>query len=191
MLRDALEKEYEVLVTPAPADVGLYVQGTKSSVSLAYSRICNLADTIPSARAHMPTNQFMPPSSNLDPDSQRLLIRDSTTTSVSSTSYAKSAAVNAKISYRQGSPHSYVEKEIDTRSQKLVAQYVKLGFPVEQVQSVIESLGPSASENDIMSRLVKINPARPSPSLQFEKIQVPSKEGLRPIVIDGSNVAMK
>ncbi len=181
-MRDAIEKEYDVLIVDALKDGGLYIQGSQPSVTAAVSRVCRLSDTIPplhhnaNTRTQPTINQ--PTSNNLTPDLHNFIIRDPTCMTNTLTA--------DKIRYSDTTSHS-IAYRIDTKLHQRINQYVQLGFPVDQVKGVIESLGPNASENDIMSRLV-IN-SYPKPNLPL--ITGPSKEGLRPIVIDGSNVAMK
>lgn len=113
----------------------------------------------------------------------------------------------------------------DPNMEKRIEYFVKLDFPKEIVRSILISLGPHASENEVMDRLMKVAPGgqavnkslndrrRGSPprgdaggsqidehEQQQQQIQQkqqmqrkipldPSK--LRPVVIDGSNVAMR
>nr|XP_060612170.1 probable ribonuclease ZC3H12B [Anolis sagrei ordinatus] len=89
---------------------------------------------------------------------------------------------------------------------------VKLGYAGDQIQAVLNKLGADALINDILAELVRLGnktenegqvstgstsgPAGPgpketaSPELSLEDEVVDSTDNLRPIVIDGSNVAM-
>ncbi|XP_051968999.1 probable ribonuclease ZC3H12B [Xyrauchen texanus] len=90
---------------------------------------------------------------------------------------------------------------------------LKLGYSGEQVESVLSKLGPSALINDILAELVRLgNKGEPesqgavgsaslvpravgakeavSPEASLEEDTPDTYDNLRPIVIDGSNVAM-
>ncbi|XP_032993387.1 probable ribonuclease ZC3H12B [Lacerta agilis] len=87
---------------------------------------------------------------------------------------------------------------------------LKLGYPGDQIQAVLNKLGADALTNDILAELVRLgnkvenegqastgNTTGPagtkevaSPELSLEDEVVDSSDNLRPIVIDGSNVAM-
>ena len=174
-----------MLVVAALKDGGLYIQGAQSSVAAAISRVHRLADTIPPysdiIQTHSTTNQSPISSSILTPDRKNLIIRDPTC-------IATTIPAN-KIHYRDNNHSLLRPYSLDTSIHQRINKYVQLGFSVEHVQSVIESLGYSASENDIMSRLILGNVTKSNPLVLAPPL--PSKEGLRPIVIDGSNVAMK
>ena len=116
-------------------------------------------------------------------------------------------------------PFNSLQPSLGPTLQKRIDYFVELDFPQEMVRSILESLGPTASYNEVMNRLMKGSPAvhpiskasgphhyhgnvtgdgsvgqsvvseQKQPSQQ-QKVSVdPSK--LRHIVIDGSNVAMK
>lgn len=89
---------------------------------------------------------------------------------------------------------------------------LKLGYSEEQVQLVLNKLGTDALINDILGELVKLgnkseaeqtvttinNIMRETSSLESQRCESPKQENitddgenLRPIVIDGSNVAMR
>lgn len=90
---------------------------------------------------------------------------------------------------------------------------LKLGYAGDQIQAVLNKLGPDALINDILAELVRLgnkaesegqassgstaSSAGPgtkeaaSPELSLEDEIVDSSDNLRPIVIDGSNVAMR
>lgn len=88
---------------------------------------------------------------------------------------------------------------------------LKLGYAEEQIQSVLHKLGPESLINDVLAELVRLgnkgdsegqvnltlvvprgSSSReiPSPELSLED-EIDSSDNLRPIVIDGSNVAMR
>lgn len=92
---------------------------------------------------------------------------------------------------------------------------LKLGYSGEQVETVLHKLGSAALINDVLAELVRLgNKAEPenqscssstatsisrspcvketvSPEVSVEEESVDSFDNLRPIVIDGSNVAMR
>ena len=103
----------------------------------------------------------------------------------------------------------------DSSTKRRIDYFVgQLGFPRVIVESTLDSLGPAASYNDILNRLnrlclmtvgnnkltgvyrppatidksVGVNQESP-PLRQQQRVVDPTK--LRPIVIDGSNVAMR
>lgn len=88
---------------------------------------------------------------------------------------------------------------------------LKLGYAETQIQSVLNKLGPESLINDVLAELVRLGnkgdsegqvslnllvPRGPnsrettSPELFLED-EIDSSENLRPVVIDGSNVAMR
>ena len=93
--------------------------------------------------------------------------------------------------------------------QRRIDQFVPLGYLKHEVQAVLDSLGSGATDNDILARLVKTHPSRDRSITSFLSstlpqrtsptgenqatlsAQPPMREGLRPIVVDGSNVAMR
>uniref|UniRef100_A0A9L0IX35 Zinc finger CCCH-type containing 12B n=1 Tax=Equus asinus TaxID=9793 RepID=A0A9L0IX35_EQUAS len=87
---------------------------------------------------------------------------------------------------------------------------LKLGYAEEQIQSVLNKLGPESLINDVLAELVRLGnkgdsegqvnlsllvPRGPSsreiasPELSLEDV-IDNSDNLRPVVIDGSNVAM-
>lgn len=93
---------------------------------------------------------------------------------------------------------------------------LKLGYSGEQVETVLNKLGPAALINDVLAELVRLgnkaeHEAPPccssnaatsvsrspcvketvSPEASVEEESVDTHDNLRPIVIDGSNVAMR
>ena len=86
--------------------------------------------------------------------------------------------------------------------QKRIEYFVKLGYPQPEVEMVLESLGSDSSDNDVLARLISTKPtppivhvpaslpSRPAVTDEGSTTQI-NREGLRPVVIDGSNVAMR
>lgn len=72
-------------------------------------------------------------------------------------------------------------------AQKLV-QFESLGYPKQAVESVLCSLGGGASDNDIIARLMKVTSHTQA---SVSNPPTTNQPGLRPIVVDGSNVAMR
>lgn len=80
----------------------------------------------------------------------------------------------------------------------------KLGYSKEEVCKVLDKLGQGASDNDLLQELVQMGsrPQEPKPVAQracrtlptfqmsTEEAEDPASD-LRPIVIDGSNIAMR
>ena len=103
-----------------------------------------------------------------------------------------------------------VSRGVDPQKEQRIEFFVRLGFLREKVEAVLESLGPDTMDDDILARLVKVSSRSPSSTGQKVKnlnnsrprgcsgepllsTPVPAKDPslLRPIVIDGSNVAMR
>uniref|UniRef100_A0A8C6WPI4 Zinc finger CCCH-type containing 12A n=1 Tax=Neogobius melanostomus TaxID=47308 RepID=A0A8C6WPI4_9GOBI len=97
------------------------------------------------------------------------------------------------------------------RSQAQLELFQKLGYSAAQVQGVLQKFGPVMDTNKLLEKLVRIAPEQvvrvnvPQWDVRAERavLQVPVTRGspgpeespddedqLRPIVIDGSNVAM-
>lgn len=185
-IRDKIERDSEVLIVPAPKDGGLYIQGAQSQVSSAVERVHRLADTIhpyPSNTKHTDHTTF---NSNKQTTATYNQSKTQQSPPIDTTNFI---IRDPNCAPQPPTTTAPAPVTLDT---KRINKYVMLGFPVEQVQNVIESLGPHASENDIMSRLNSRNPSTKSSVPPTANVsETLSKEGLRPIVIDGSNVAMK
>ncbi|XP_022900384.2 probable ribonuclease ZC3H12D isoform X1 [Onthophagus taurus] len=79
---------------------------------------------------------------------------------------------------------------------------LKLGYTERLVQSALQKLGPSPAQNELLAELIKLGAQRgsscdsspiednPEDLQVLEQQQQISAQSLRPIVIDGSNVAM-
>ncbi|NIG60998.1 putative ribonuclease ZC3H12B [Pontoporia blainvillei] len=100
-----------------------------------------------------------------------------------------------------------LEKEYQTKMDFAL----KLGYAEEQIQLVLNKLGPESLINDVLAELVRLGnkgdlegqvnlsllvPRGPSsrevasPELSLED-EIDNSDNLRPVVIDGSNVAMR
>lgn len=103
-----------------------------------------------------------------------------------------------------------ISRGVDPQKEQRIEFFVRLGYLREKVEAVLESLGPDTMDDDILARLVKVSSRSPSSTGQKVKnlsnsrprgysgepllsTPVPAKDPslLRPIVIDGSNVAMR
>ncbi|XP_071801022.1 uncharacterized protein [Asterias amurensis] len=95
----------------------------------------------------------------------------------------------------------------DQKNNSLVSSMQKLGYPKEQVDIILRQLGPDADHNDVLWALVNQNSSKTEfadvvDTKEEAEIRrdmsdgIPSEEtaddsdNLRPIIIDGSNVAM-
>lgn len=102
---------------------------------------------------------------------------------------------------------SAVHEASPTRERKL-DYFLQLGYPREKIEAVLDSLGPAATENAVLERLVRVVSRPPSADrsqrlsvsrprgyngepLSCTSIAVKDPSTLRPVVIDGSNVAMR
>ncbi|KAE9552661.1 hypothetical protein FO519_004140 [Halicephalobus sp. NKZ332] len=78
--------------------------------------------------------------------------------------------------------------------EKLLEFATKLGYSESSLRIVLEKLGPDAEQNSVLSELIQLGKSQeknfaPSNCKNFE-IQSENSSKLRPIVIDGSNIAM-
>lgn len=80
---------------------------------------------------------------------------------------------------------------------------LKLGYTEKLVQAALQKLGPSPDQNELLAELIKLGAQRggscdsspPESPLDIIDVQaadsIGSPHALRPVVIDGSNVAMR
>ncbi|KAJ8975963.1 hypothetical protein NQ317_011931 [Molorchus minor] len=79
---------------------------------------------------------------------------------------------------------------------------LKLGYTERLVQAALQKLGPSPTQNELLAELIKLGAQKgsscdsspPESTVDVTELQMEAIEGiqsLRPIVIDGSNVAMR
>jgi len=104
----------------------------------------------------------------------------------------------------------FMSPDTNPQKEQKIEFFVRLGFPQEKVEAVLESLGLDTMDDDILARLVKVSSRSPASTGQKVKslsnsrprgcsgepllsTPVPAKDPsiLRPVVIDGSNVAMR
>ena len=96
---------------------------------------------------------------------------------------------------------SVLARGVDSSHREQKIQYfISLNFPREKIEAVVNSMGPWAEYDDILQRLTTLNvtSSRPLASLQKSREYTDTGEPLlnsnatlRPVVIDGSNVAMR
>lgn len=97
-----------------------------------------------------------------------------------------------------------ISKSTDDKSYSSRVEFgLKLGYSEKLVQAALNKLGPDPSQNELLGELIKLGAQMPrsveSPSLTVDDVsssshlavQENSTVQLRPIVIDGSNVAMR
>lgn len=95
-----------------------------------------------------------------------------------------------------------VARGLDSAQREQTIQYfVSLNFSREKTEAVINSMGWESDYDDILQRLVNISsppsshnvgkPAAPRPRSFTGEAVLESGATLRPVVIDGSNVAMR
>ncbi|XP_054551665.1 probable ribonuclease ZC3H12B [Talpa occidentalis] len=113
-------------------------------------------------------------------------------------------------SFSQSSIVQHGKPDLEKEYQLKMDFALKLGYSEEQIQSVLNKLGPESLINDVLAELVRLGnkgdsegqvnvsllvPRWPSsreiasPELSLED-EIDDSDNLRPIVIDGSNVAM-
>lgn len=199
-LRDAIEKEYQTLLLPSPD--GILVQGSESAVSFTITKLQSLMDTL--QKQDLPDST--PSSVELNQRLRELISNPGAVDTISE-SLRQALLESLSESSNEKKKDSPPLSPRSTRLQKRVKQFVDLGYPREKVEMAMRSLGDSASDNDIMARLVSIHssydpkslskvPPKPQPTEQGNQHQLPplalnQRDGLRPIVIDGSNIAMR
>lgn len=101
-------------------------------------------------------------------------------------------------------PHSESESAMDHQQQHAkVERFLKLGYSHSDILRVLESLHHDAQTNDILEELIKTchtvsnspklvpRGCSPSPSQSRPGSDREPAAGFRPVVIDGSNVAMR
>ncbi|KAK7938920.1 hypothetical protein WMY93_002246 [Mugilogobius chulae] len=122
--------------------------------------------------------------------------------STSSTSGFCGEACNSEVDPGSSSAPEEALESPDLPDQRCKVDFaLKLGYTEEQVRLVLRKLGPCALANDILGELVKYGtklefqvqnlPLPPSPLSSLSPHQWSNdKNNLRPVVLDGSNVAM-
>lgn len=195
-LRDTIERDYQTIIQRSSQ--GILVQGTERSVNLAVQK---LKDLIEIQEANSPED---PEVFALSEQLRELMRKPGTVDNM--TDSLKKALLERLQDKGVGPTTTSRDPALPSLSSvqynKRVTQFVELGYPQDKVETVVKSLGVEASDNDIMARLVSINIVRPvstggaSSSAKPEATPVPTtmsvqREGLRPIVIDGSNIAMR
>ncbi len=211
-LRDELERDYQTFIQPSQS--GIRVQGSEHAVGLTVSRLTRLIETMDSGvrLGNESSQPFVPPpvpsslaqpsssSSSKAPTSLDWQLRD-----IIQKINSKLPEEDRKALLRgleedlSGELVSRDSSVYDTQREQKIQYFVTLDYPREKVEAVLTSLGPEASDNDVLSRLVKVCSRRPLSDsrprgFSGELLQPsPAKDSgrLRPIVIDGSNIAMR
>lgn len=226
-LRDDLEREYSTVIQPSAAG-HIQLQGSEIDVCLTVSRLSTLMDTMdngnrpvvestPAPSSHPPE---IPSPSQLDSqlrDAIRQVGSDPSNIENLSDSIKRALLEGLKGNAERRKSDSEIGETavvpgslrgVDSHREQRISYFVQLGYPREKVEGVVESLGPAATEDDILSRLVKmsgnIHSAEQRGRLSHSRLRGFSGEPmlsrptpvrdpsiLRPIVIDGSNVAMR
>lgn len=210
-LRDAIEREFQTVLLPSSE--GVLIQGSLAAVNATIKKLQNLKDTV----SHH-SNQSRGGSSSLvtstegtssPPDIDEQLKKLLTSENIENISDSLKQALLVGI--QKGKLKEMTKNEAKDRTetmlsspqrQKRTRQFVDLGFPLDKVETVFDSLGEEASDNDIMARLISTHTSKerqphvlriPPKSTSEPAVNTPvsMREGLRPIVIDGSNVAMR
>lgn len=86
------------------------------------------------------------------------------------------------------SSNSHVTEDGCSRSK--IDFVTKLGFSSQQVLKAVAKCGPNATENDLLSELVQQNEGEIACDERTTDTGTDDADNLRPIIIDGSNVAM-
>ena len=211
-LRDAIEREFQTVLLPSSE--GVLIQGSQAAVNATIKKLQNLKDTVSNH-----SNQSRGGSSSLvtstggtssPPDIDEQLKKLLTSENIENISDSLKQALLVGI--QKGKLKEMTKNEAKDRTetmlssspqrQKRTRQFVDLGFPLDKVETVFDSLGEEASDNDVMARLISTHTSK---ERQPQTLRIPPKpttepamntpasmrEGLRPIVIDGSNVAMR
>ena len=207
-LRDALEREFATALQQTQK--GVRVQGLSDAVALTFTKLHSLADTYTmsvsnSGHDYRQANTSGSTNSLEDLDQQ---LRNLTSSAVGHLP----DTVKQALLLLQKRPDLVGTSTTDTQpylgrqhippQQKRIEYFVKLGYPQPEVETVLESLGSDSSDNDVLARLIS---TQPTPPVVHVPASLPprsavteegptgqiNREGLRPVVIDGSNVAMR
>jgi hypothetical protein len=94
-----------------------------------------------------------------------------------------------------------VSRGVDSSHREQTIHYfLRLNFPQERIETVVDSMGPWADTDDILKRLNSLHVTSPRPVAILSSSRNYTTDGepvlnsnvaLRPVVIDGSNVAMR
>ena len=215
-LRNELEREYQTVILPSHTGNSIHVQGCEYSVCLTVSRLSSLMDTMDMMGLLPVQSSVRGPSVGQPSGSLDQKLQDVIQQMGSDSSNIQRLPEDVKQALLEGleGERQYVARDpgamlFDPHKEQRIEFFVRLDYPREKVEAVFDSLGRGASDNDILSRLVKVSSKpqsaefRPkhlsnsrlrSPMgepLSSTPIPVMNPAQLRPIVIDGSNIAMR
>lgn len=127
-----------------------------------------------------------------------------------SSSQTKSSGVGSSQSNSEDENDEEVDRIIqDTNNREKIEFAVRLGYSQSQIATVLKKLGPEVGQNEMLSELIKVgmtcsylndnDDSETDEPYSHTRSSVPfasygddeNQTGLRPIVIDGSNVAMR
>lgn len=207
-LRDALEREFATALQQTQE--GVRVQGLSDAVALTFTKLHSLADTYTMSVSNSGHNYRQ---SNTSSSAKSLEDLDQQLRNLSPSAMGHLPdSVKQALLLLQKRPDLVGTNTPDRLSspgrqhlppqQKRIEYFVKLGYPQPEVETVLESLGSDATDNDILARLISTKPTLPvvhvpvslppRPAVPEEgSTAQTNREGLRPVVIDGSNVAMR
>ena len=94
-----------------------------------------------------------------------------------------------------------ISRGVDSSHREQTVHYfLSLNFPRERIETVVDSMGPLAETDDILKRLNSLHVTTPRPVATLSVSRNYTTDGepvlnsnaaLRPVVIDGSNIAMR
>lgn len=183
------------------------MQGSKDSVALTVSKLHSLADTHTMSGSNS-SHDYKQTIASSSTNSLEDLDQQLRNLSPSAVGHLPDSLKQALI-FLQKRPdlvgttdvHTSTGRRCHPLQHKRIENFVKLGYPQPEVETVLDSLGSDASDNDVLARLISTKPTPPvvhvpaclPPRTIAEdgaSMQI-NREGLRPVVIDGSNVAMR
>ena len=112
-------------------------------------------------------------------------------------------AIVQRIAYEieQQKDCDVVSRGVDnSHREQTIDNFLRLNFPRERIETVVDSMGPWADTDDILKRLNSLHVTLPRPVAMLSSSRSYTAEGepvlnsnvsLRPVVIDGSNIAMR
>lgn len=217
-LRDGLERDFQTFIQPSHS--GILVSGSEHAVRLTVSRLTSLIDTMDSSvrspqPPYIPSTLALPssgppfaspPPQQPDLDSQiREVIQK-----ISNLPEDHRRALQRGLEEDVKSVLIPRDSSVcDPQREQRIQYFENLDYPREKVVAVLNSLGPEATDNDVLSRLVRVCSHGSAPDTggrggQLSNSRPRGLSGelpqpcsvtdpalLRPVVIDGSNVAMR
>ncbi|XP_064489403.1 probable ribonuclease ZC3H12B isoform X2 [Ornithodoros turicata] len=193
-LRQELERATQALLLPDPATPGtLLVRGGHQQVQTAIQMLDAKAKDLPVREKlswRRRTLESEDSSYDSDTENQDIAASGSSAAHHEDVCRTVSETLGAEFAeYVSSSGGAGAGNQYATK----VEFAVKLGYTEAQVQMALRRLGPQPTQNELLAELIKLG-ARDPPEDDLAQVVAKSRpardDELRPIVIDGSNVAM-